>query len=497
MRDRTATRAAGGISGGRWWSSQPAIRRVTGWSAAVVGMPALAIAMTPLRGSSSGRAGALLVLLLGTVVVAATGGLLPGIVSAVVGFGVADWFYVTPLHSLRIDDTGDIVMFAGFLTASIVVSVLADRLTWRDREAERTRLHLEALTRPPEEPGAGHQEGLLGVVEALRIAFGLESVSLLSPLAGAWLIEAASGTSPLASPDAATVLASATDGSMLVATCGDLNPSDRLLLRAFASQVLVTIERLHQQAAVTGTGPGDIEDLREAILRAVTHDLRTPLASIKAAATSMLTPDVHWSDDAARALCEIVDEEADRLDRLIGNLLAMSRLQGGALDIRLGPVSLSDVVGTAILAIRPPADRVFVDFADTLPLVAADGAMLQRAVANVVENALRWSPDDRRVRVGADVEDGEVWMRVVDHGSGITDERRAAVFEPFQRLDDGPTVHERGLGLGLAVARAAVEASGGSLVLEETPGGGTTAAFRLPVYWLRGTAERETLEPAG
>jgi two-component system sensor histidine kinase KdpD len=115
---------------------------------------------------------------------------------------------------------------------------------------------------------------------------------------------------------------------------------------------------------------GDVEDLREAILRAVTHDLRTPLASIKAAATSMLMPDVHWSEDATRALCEIVDEEADRLDRLIGNLLATSRLRDGPLDTHLGPVSLSDVVGAAILAISPAAARVFVDVPDGLPLVA-------------------------------------------------------------------------------------------------------------------------------
>lgn len=240
--------------------------------------------------------------------------------------------------------------------------------------------------------------------------------------------------------------------------------------------------RLGTRVHDSDTGAEGVDDLREAILRAVTHDLRTPLTGIKAAATSLLCRDVEWSDDAMRAFCEIVDEEADRLDRLIGNLLALSRLQSGVLDLQLGAVSLVDAVDDALVAIGSPRERVVVEVPNTLPLVAADAALLSRAVANVIENALQWSLDEQAVLVRAEVDGDVVRVQVVDHGAGIPGDRLDSVFTSFQRFDDGPTVHRQGLGLGLAVARAAVEAGGGSLSPQPTTDVGTTMVFWLPVF---------------
>ena len=211
----------------------------------------------------------------------------------------------------------------------------------------------------------------------------------------------------------------------------------------------------------------------------MSHDLRTPLASIKASASSLLSDEVEWSRDAIKGFARTIEGEADRLNAVVSNLLDMSRLHTGALHLKLRPVGLEEVVSAALGSLSSEVAGVAVDVPDTLPAIEADPALLERAVANVVENALSWSPPERQVRVEAGEVGDRVDLRIIDRGPGIPVTERDRVFQPFQRFGDGGRVSPNGVGLGLAVARGFVEAMGGELLIEDTPGGGTTMVLSL------------------
>ncbi len=259
----------------------------------------------------------------------------------------------------------------------------------------------------------------------------------------------------------------------------ELTADNRRVLNAFVSQLAVALESRELRAeAASATALAEADELRTALLRAVSHDLRTPLASIKAAATTLLADDLHLDDDTIRQLHATIDEEVDRLDELVHNLLAMSRLQAGALELAKTDVALDEVVGRALVSLGDRAAAVVVDVPDSLPRVCADPALLEHAIANVVDNALSWSPSEAAVRIEADVLRDRVVLRVIDRGTGIPPAERDRVFRPFQRLGDASP---GGVGLGLAVARGFTEAVGGELRVDDTPGGGTTMVFTFAV----------------
>jgi two-component system sensor histidine kinase KdpD len=219
-------------------------------------------------------------------------------------------------------------------------------------------------------------------------------------------------------------------------------------------------------------------ELRSALLQAVSHDLRTPLATIKASVSSLTAGDVAWSPGETREFLASIDAETDRLTTLVANLLDMSRLQAGALHPALRPVGLEEVVPAALASLGQRATAVDADLTEELPLVTADPALLERAVANLVDNAVRWSPPGGRVRVEADAFGDQVSLRVVDRGPGIPPAERERVFQPFQRHGDHPAAGT-GVGLGLAIARGFLQAMHGGIEIEDTPGGGATLVIRL------------------
>ncbi len=234
----------------------------------------------------------------------------------------------------------------------------------------------------------------------------------------------------------------------------------------------------HRSAEVARARAGT--ELRNALLAAVSHDLRTPLASIKASVTSLLAEDIDWPPEVERQFCLAIDHEADRLTYLVANLLDMSRLSTGAVPVRRVPVGVDELVLTAVRSLgdRADAERLDIDVDEALPSVETDPSLVERAIANVVDNALAWSPTDRPVRIEAGPVGAGVDVRVVDHGPGIPPAERERVFLPFQRHGDrsnGP-----GVGLGLAVARGLVTAVGGRLAVHDTEGGGTTMVVSLP-----------------
>jgi two-component system sensor histidine kinase KdpD len=215
--------------------------------------------------------------------------------------------------------------------------------------------------------------------------------------------------------------------------------------------------------------------MRTALLAAVSHDLRTPLASIKASVSSLRQTDVEWSEADEADLLATIEQNADRLDALIGNLLDMSRLHTGSLQPFLRPTAIDEVAPVAAGGLDDSL-RLEMAVPDGFPLVLADPGLLERVLANLFSNALRFSPAGRPPELHAFCEGSTVRLEVADHGPGVPDELKERIFEPFERVGD----RHPGVGLGLAVARGFAEAMGGRIGAFDTPGGGLTVRVTLP-----------------
>jgi two-component system sensor histidine kinase KdpD len=316
------------------------------------------------------------------------------------------------------------------------------------------------------------------LLERVRETFGMDSVVLLERVDEheGWTCVASVGLRPCMRPEDADGEVPVNDRLSLALTGRVLPASDRRVLSAFAAQAAVALdrERLADEANRART-LAEGNRIRTALLAAVSHDLRTPLAGIKAAVTSLRSVDVAWSPEDEAELLEGIEEGADRLDHLVDNLLDMSRLQTGTVTPLIREVDLDEVVPMALGGV--PEHSVTLDVPESLPIVAVDPGLLERAVANVVENAVKYSPEGAKVLVAASALGERVEVRVVDRGPGVPESAKERIFEPFQRYGDAP--RGNGVGLGLAVARGFAEAMGGTLVAEDTPGGGLTMVFTL------------------
>jgi two-component system sensor histidine kinase KdpD len=255
------------------------------------------------------------------------------------------------------------------------------------------------------------------------------------------------------------------------------------LLEAAADQVALAVERVRLQAEANAAEVlRRTDELRAALLSSISHDLRTPLASIKAAAGSLRQHDVAWSDAERDAFAATIEAEADRLNRLVGNLLDLSRIEAGVLrpEKEWYPLSalVEDVLGR--LGLLAADHSIAVDVPDTLPPVLLDYVEIDQVLSNLLENALKYTPPGTPIRVAAHVEGDALAVEVADQGPGIPPAALPRLFEKFYRVASGPG-HPRGTGLGLAVARGLVEAHGGRLGVESTPGQGTCFRFTLPL----------------
>jgi two-component system sensor histidine kinase KdpD len=287
------------------------------------------------------------------------------------------------------------------------------------------------------------------------------------------------GDRPPASADAADVVVDAGVGLHLALAGRPLPASDLRLLDAFAAQAGAVLERNRLAArAADGARLRASDTVRTAILAAVSHDLRTPVAGIKAALATVLDDELTLSPQDEHELLVEAADATDRLDALLANLLDLSRLQTGAVRPVMSAVSVVEVVDGALGGVPPGS--VCDETDEQLPLIETDAGLLERVIANVVENGVRHSPEGVPVRVtAAVVPGGHVEIRVADCGAGVPPADRDRMFEAFQRLGDAPS--GSGVGLGLAVARGLAEAVSADLDVDDTPGGGLTMIIRVPV----------------
>jgi two-component system, OmpR family, sensor histidine kinase KdpD len=463
-------------------------RRILSIVLGAVAFSLLTLVLTSAR-SHVDLALALSAYLLIVIAVAAMGGVWPGLAAALAGFLLSNYYFAPPIHTFTIANARDVLALVAFFVVAGVVSALVDQVARRTAAAARATSDARALARIAGRLVSGSTDLLPELLGELLTTFRQDGVAVVDQEGGGWTIVASAGTRVPTGPGDPTTTLPLTDNELLVLKGPSLPAEDREILAGFAAQLSAAIEsrRLHAEAAGTDALVR-ANELRTALLAAVSHDLRTPLASIKAATSSLLSGDVTFGPDETRALLETVDSEADRLDTLVENLLNMSRVQSGSLEVTCRDVGIGEVVEAAVSSLGPRGHAVDIVIDEGLPVLHVDPVLLERAVANLVDNALVHGRS-RAVRVEAGTVPGQLVVRVVDRGPGIPPDQRELVFRPFQRLGDAPVPVEAapgarahtGVGLGLAVARGFVDSMGGELAAEDTPGGGCTMVLRLPL----------------
>ncbi|MFB8396488.1 ATP-binding protein [Streptomyces yangpuensis] len=453
-------------------------RRIWGWLAGIAGPALLTVLLNQLV-PDLGLANDMLLFLTCTVAAALLGGLLPALASAAFGSLLLNYYFTPPLHQFTISDPKNIVAIAIFIGVAVSVASVVDLAARRTHQAARLRAESEILSFLAGSVLRG-EDSLDALLERLRETFAMQSVVLLERTSevDTWTTAASVGTGPVSRPEDADVDLPIGDNMALALTGRVLPAEDRRVLGAFAAQAAVVLDRQRLvDEAEKSRELAEANRIRTALLAAVSHDLRTPLAGIKASVSSLRSDDVEWSEEDKSELLEGIEDGADRLAALIGNLLDMSRLNTGTVVPLIRETDLDEVVPMALGGV--PEDSVELDIPETLPMVAVDRGLLERAVANIVENAVKYSPDGQPVKVSASALASRVELRVVDRGPGVPEEAKERIFEPFQRHGDAP--RGAGVGLGLAVARGFTAAIGGTLTAEDTPGGGLTMVLTLPI----------------
>ncbi len=497
------------------WSALSRRRRAAGWALAFV-VPAVLTGIFWLLREDVSLSTELMLFLAGSVGVALVGGLWPAVAAAVVSFLCLNWFFTPPTGFLTVQDPENLLALLVFVLVAAAVASVVDLAARRTVQAYRARAEASTLAALSRSVLSG-EDTAQAIVTRLAETFGLSRVELESRAGerSAWRTVAttgraegdalpAEGDRPLAGGDgisaegdrmpadgdvrsrASSAVGHRDDPGRTELRVDDhhrlslwgraLPASDRQVLEAFAAQAGLVLEyrRLREQAAQAAVLE-EADATRTALLAAVSHDLRTPLAAIRTAVDGLASPDVDLDAEDTEALTRTIQDSTGRLEKLIDNLLDLSRLQTGSVRPVLRAASVDEIVPLAVEPYGPGVVRL--DVPDDLPLVRTDPGLLERAVANLTSNAVRHSPPGEPVRITASAGPREIELRIVDTGRGLSDESKVRMFEPFQRLGD--TTGE-GLGLGLAVADGLARAVGATITPEDTPGGGLTMVVTVP-----------------
>ncbi|HEX6683598.1 MAG TPA: sensor histidine kinase KdpD [Candidatus Limnocylindrales bacterium] len=463
-------------------------RRLAGFALAVTSLPLLAAVLHTLGLNLTSD---VLLFLLAVMIIAVVGGLWPAVVAAVGGFLLLNYFFTPPLYEWTIAERENLLALLVFVAVGITVSAVVDLAARRTREAVRASAEAQTLATIASGVLRGERP-LTALLERLRETFGLQAVTLLERVPDAamnvemrrdptcWYVAESVGDEPVPAPGMADVEVPIGERLSLALRGRPLAAGDQRLLEAFAAQAATALrqERLAEEAAAARPLAA-ADKMRTALLAAVSHDLRSPLASAKAAVGSLRSTEVSFDEHDRAELLATAEESLDRLSRLVTNLLDMSRLQAGVLGVSLQPVGLEEAVPHTLDDLGEAARGVRMRIPPDLPAVSADPGLLERVLENVIGNAVRHSPPGRPALLTASEHESRVELRVIDHGPGVPEEEWDNMFLPFQRLGDRDNTS--GVGLGLALSRGLTEAMGGTLNPESTPGGGLTMVLSLEV----------------
>jgi two-component system, OmpR family, sensor histidine kinase KdpD len=443
-------------------------RQIAGAVLAVAGLPLLTAALNALQPHLN-LSDDLLIYLVAVVAVTVVGGFWPAVFAAITACLLLNWFFTEPLHTFTIAEPRNLLALVLFVTVAVAVSSVVHLAARREADAARSSKETASLL--------GLAQTVLGgadtpgdVLDHLTASHGGHA-ELLERVGGRWIKVAASGA-----PDPSmSTLRFEVRPDLALDVSGQAASATTPLLAGYTAQAVAALDRARlrtQAAQAEALAEGD--RMRTALLRAVSHDLRTPLASIKASVSSLRQTDVHWTAEDEAELLANIEQNADRLDALVGNLLDMGRLQAGSLEPFLRATAVDEVAPVALRGLDD-ADHLMIVVPDDLPLVRADPGLLERVLANLFSNALRHSPPDLRPMLRAKEDGDRVVLDVIDHGAGVPAGLKERIFEPFARLDE----RSPGVGLGLAVAKGFAEAMGGTIAALDTPGGGLTVRVTL------------------
>ncbi len=496
--------------------SAPRALRLTARQA--LGASAVVIASTLVTQFGFGRgklADVAMLYLLGVVIVSLRFSYSAALLAAVLSVLAFDFFFVPPYYTFAVSDFSHIVTFAVFFVVAVVVSNLTKRIreqadSARDRERHAASLYaisreinlthsrerlLETAARHLRDVFASKVAVLLPVEDGM-LEPALADADTLAPgdkdlgvAEWAWLHQqpAGAGTDTLPMARALFVPLRGSRGRVGVLALYASpqsrleEPDERHLLNAFAGLVGSALERTQLvEEARRATLRAETEQLRNALLSSVSHDLRTPLAVVTGATTALLDENGPRDETSRRELLETARQEAERLNRLVGNLLDMTRLEAGALKVRKEPQPIEEVIGAALNRIedRLRGRQVHTSVPRELPLVALDPALIEQVLVNLLENATKYTPPESPIDVAVHSNEDEVVVEVGDRGPGIAPENAERVFDKFYRVREG---EGGGVGLGLTICRGIVSAHGGRIWVEPRPGGGAVFRFTLPL----------------
>jgi two-component system sensor histidine kinase KdpD len=455
-----------------------------------------------------------MIYLLGVAFVAIRAHRGPAVLASILSVAAFDFFFVPPRFTFAVNDTQYVVTFVVMLGVALVISDLATRVHMQAdivRQRERRTAVLYSLSRELAATPAT-EDIASAAARHVSDAFSAPATVLLPrfdgrlvPLSGRqaaftltprdeavarWVLEhgrmAGMGTDTLPGAGALFLPVAGTRGPVAVLGIRPPgtdapSPDSVHLLEALASQTAAALERARlaeeaQSARITA----ETEKLRSTLLSSVSHDLRTPLASITGSASTLLDPDASLPPSAHRDLIVTIHEEADRLNRLVANLLDMTRLESGAVQVKKEWLTVEEIVGAALTRLEPRLARrpVTTDLPQDLPLVALDGVLIEQVLVNLIENALKYTPDETPIEISARAGPAAVTVEVADRGPGIPEGAFESIFDKFHRLQPG--ARPGGVGLGLTICKAIVTAHGGKIWVENRPGGGATFRFTLP-----------------
>jgi two-component system, OmpR family, sensor histidine kinase KdpD len=446
----------------------------TGVLAAVVAVAA-ATALAWAMFARFERSTAIMAYLLAIVAVGARYGRLASIFTSVLGVAAFDFFFVPPYYTFAVADAQALSTFAVMLVVGLVLGGLTARIRRQAQAAAERERHTAALAIMSRELAQTSAGADLGAVAARHIAEFFDADARFIPADPRGAVaddEYATLRVPLRHRDT-------TLGLLLVRPRARrrLTADARRELEAFADQAALALERARLAGEADAARMGaETERLRSTLLTSVSHDLRTPLAAITGAATTMLQAGARLDERTRRDLLESIREETERLNRLVQNLLEMTRLESGALTLRREWHPIEEVIGAALGRFGDRPVRLTIP--RDLPLVPIDDVLIEQVVINLVDNAVKYTPTASPIRILATAHEDTVTVEVADHGPGLPKGDEERVFEKFYR---GADATRQGTGLGLAICRGIVHAHGGRIWAQNLPEGGVAVLFTLPL----------------
>jgi two-component system sensor histidine kinase KdpD len=427
--------------------------------------------------------------MLAVVIAAVAGGLGAGLIAGILASTIRPLVVEDPQLTFRFDDVEDVATGVVFLSVALIVGLLVGQASEdraRASRREREARFLGTLSRTLH-TGEVPDRVLDEFAEVLLEPFALSKVEVEATLDGTELraVSSTDGESSAGPRTTVPLLAGEASIGKLVAERPNggrpFSRDDQLLLEAAARQATAALDRARLDArARIAQLDAETNQLRAAMFSSVTHDLRTPLASIKAGVTSLLDAAVLHDPEQERELLTTILEETDRLNRLVGNLLDLARIRAGALTPTRQQAAMDEIVEVVLARMRPRLDRhsVAADLPSDLPDVSVDPVQLDQVLTNLLENAGRHAPEGSEIRVSVQWIRGAVQVRIADQGPGVPSDERERVFEAFYRGSSSPETP--GSGLGLAISKAVVVAHGGRIWIEGGPDGGCVVAFEIP-----------------